>query len=102
MVDDYEKVTLKACSELLKEYKEGFHTEWDVDGEIELYEESFADGKASASVPQMKTESLALEENTWATKAPPTVEPKDPLFDEPKTAEGDSAKTSLPEDAEKA
>lgn len=55
MVDKYKKASLKACYELLKEYKEGLHTEWDVDGEIELYEECLIDGEAFVSVPQMNT-----------------------------------------------
>ena len=50
----------------------------------------------------MNTELPAQETNPWATEAPPTVEPQDPLFDEPKIADGDSAKTSLLEDVEKA
>ncbi|GMN58295.1 hypothetical protein TIFTF001_027390 [Ficus carica] len=36
MIDEYSKATLKACYELLNEYKQGLLVEGDVDKEIEL------------------------------------------------------------------
>ncbi|GMN46217.1 hypothetical protein TIFTF001_015405 [Ficus carica] len=49
IVSEYNKATLKARYELLKEYKQGLLVDADVAEEIDLYEESLAEAKASSS-----------------------------------------------------
>ncbi|GMN59299.1 hypothetical protein TIFTF001_028400 [Ficus carica] len=56
IVGEDEKATLKALYELLKEYKQGFLGDVDVVEEIELYEESLTEAKASTSTPTTNVE----------------------------------------------
>ncbi|GMN26889.1 hypothetical protein TIFTF001_040928 [Ficus carica] len=51
IVDAYEKATLKAHYDLLKEYKQGLLVDADVEEEIELYEDSPAEAEESSSAP---------------------------------------------------
>ncbi|GMN58182.1 hypothetical protein TIFTF001_027287 [Ficus carica] len=49
--DAYERATLKARYDLLKEYKQGLIVDAEVDEEIELYEDSLDETGTSSSVP---------------------------------------------------
>ena len=51
IVEAYEKATLKARYDLLKEYKQGLLVDADVDDEIELCEDSLAEVGGSSFVP---------------------------------------------------
>ncbi|GMN47448.1 hypothetical protein TIFTF001_016627 [Ficus carica] len=51
IVDAYEKATLKARYDLLKEYKQGLLVVTDVDDKIELYEDTLDEAGCSSSAP---------------------------------------------------
>ncbi|GMN45104.1 hypothetical protein TIFTF001_014289 [Ficus carica] len=51
IVDAYERVTLKARYDLLKEYKQGLLVDADIEEEIELYEDSLSEAGGSSSAP---------------------------------------------------
>ena len=50
IMEAFEKATLKARYDLLKEYKQGLLVDVDVDEEIELYEDTLDEARASSSV----------------------------------------------------
>ncbi|GMN28784.1 hypothetical protein TIFTF001_041223 [Ficus carica] len=51
IVDAYEKATLKARYDFLKEYKQGLLVDAEVDDEIELYEDTLDEAGCSSSAP---------------------------------------------------
>ncbi|GMN51390.1 hypothetical protein TIFTF001_020552 [Ficus carica] len=51
ITDAFENATLKARYDLLKEYKQGFLVDAEVDDEIELYEDTLDEAGCSSSVP---------------------------------------------------
>ncbi|GMN61291.1 hypothetical protein TIFTF001_030442 [Ficus carica] len=69
IVGEYERATLKAHYELLKEYRRGLLVNADVDEEIELFEESTAEVGDPPSAPSSSIEQVA-------TVAPTADEPR--------------------------
>ncbi|GMN59514.1 hypothetical protein TIFTF001_028615 [Ficus carica] len=85
VVGEYDKATLKARYELLKEYKQGLLIKGDVDEEIELYKESLAEAEASSSAMKMNIESQAPAVRSTINEPDPAAsEPR--ATDEPKDA----------------
>ena len=83
IIDEYERATLNARYELLKEYKQGLLIDAEVDEEIELFEESAIEVGDPSSAPitsieQVNTVALA----TASDLTPLAVEP--PISDDPK------------------
>ena len=75
IVGEYNRATLKARYELLKEYKQGLLIDAEVDEEIELFEESLAETGDSLSVPNTSIESVAIAAPTASEPRPVAVEP---------------------------
>ncbi|GMN67951.1 hypothetical protein TIFTF001_037011 [Ficus carica] len=76
VVSEYEKATLKARYELLKEYKQGLFVYVNVEEEIELYEESNPEAGAPISTPSTSVKHLVTTASTDANEIkPPAIEP---------------------------
>ncbi|GMN58511.1 hypothetical protein TIFTF001_027600 [Ficus carica] len=90
IIDEYERATLKARYELLKEYKQGLLVDAEVDEEIELFEESAAEVGDPLSAPITSIEQVGTVSPAAANDLTPlAVEPptsKDPK-DDPPTSE---------------
>ncbi|GMN20652.1 hypothetical protein TIFTF001_039963 [Ficus carica] len=71
ILDAFEKATLKARYDILKEYKQGLLVDTKVNKEIELYEDALDETGASSSVPAPAS----------TQHGPPNVEP--PVYANP-------------------
>ncbi|GMN55243.1 hypothetical protein TIFTF001_024376 [Ficus carica] len=75
IVDAYEKATLKARYDLLKEYKQGLLVDADVDEELELYEDSLAKGRGSLSAPADVAVPTSNEQDPTDVEPPINADP---------------------------
>ena len=77
IMDAFEKATLKAQYDLLKEYKQGLLVDADVDEEIELYEDTLDDAGCSSSTPAEGVMPTSNEQGPISTEPPVDVNPSE-------------------------
>ena len=76
ILDAFEKATLKARFDILKDYKKGLLVEAEVDEEIELYEDMFDEVGCSSAAPAGVTEPASNVEPT-GIDPPAAVDPEE-------------------------
>ncbi|GMN25492.1 hypothetical protein TIFTF001_043900 [Ficus carica] len=84
VVGEYERTTLKARYELLKEYKQGLLVDTNVEEEIELFEESITEADVQTSAPITSFEQVATAAST-IVNGTKLIGIKPPTVDEPRS-----------------
>ncbi|GMN48554.1 hypothetical protein TIFTF001_017719 [Ficus carica] len=77
IINAYERATLKARYDLLKEYKKGLLVDTDVEEEIELFEDSLAEAEDSSSAPIAAAAPTSNEPVPTPVEPPSSVDPSE-------------------------